>query len=105
MRDVENDQNSKKITVPILLGVKWSKVYHSFLMIIPFLTTCFYVFIRDVGIYGYSFLIFIFPIGTHLRRVWQTQDPKMLDPELKKVALTTFLFALIFVGGIFIARI
>ena len=105
MRDVENDRNSNKITLPILMGVKRSKVYHSLLVIIPFLTTGYYVFINEIGAYGYLFLLFIFPLGKHLQRVWYYQQPRMLDPELKKVALTTFFFSIVLVGGILISRI
>jgi 1,4-dihydroxy-2-naphthoate octaprenyltransferase len=32
----------------------------------------------------------------HVKKVAATETPALLDPELKKVALTTFLFALLF---------
>jgi 1,4-dihydroxy-2-naphthoate octaprenyltransferase len=37
-----------------------------------------------------------FPIVKQLIRVLKNKDPKALDPELKILALSTFLFAILF---------
>jgi 1,4-dihydroxy-2-naphthoate octaprenyltransferase len=34
-------------------------------------------------------------IGIHLGKVYKTRDPSKLDPELKKLALSTFFIALL----------
>lgn len=39
-----------------------------------------------------SFII----LAIHFNKVRQTEEPMLLDPELKKVALSTFLFAILF---------
>lgn len=38
----------------------------------------------------YFFLAAYIPLTLHLIRVHKNQDPKLLDPELKKLALSTF---------------
>jgi 1,4-dihydroxy-2-naphthoate octaprenyltransferase len=36
------------------------------------------------------FLVAYIPLTKHLVNVYKNQDPRALDPELKKVALSTF---------------
>lgn len=38
----------------------------------------------------YLFLLAYIPLTKHLITVYKNQDPKALDPELKKLALSTF---------------
>jgi 1,4-dihydroxy-2-naphthoate octaprenyltransferase len=44
----------------------------------------------------FLFLIAFIPIFKHLFTVYKNKDAKELDPELKKLALSTFLFAILF---------
>ena len=38
--------------------------------------------------------LFVFtPLGMHLNKVMRVEDPRALDPELKKLALSTFVSA------------
>jgi hypothetical protein len=50
--------------------------------------------LAGLGLLPSLYLIF------HLRQVMQIKDAKMYDPELMKVALSTFLSALLFFIGI-----
>jgi len=43
----------------------------------------------------YLFLLAYIPLTKHLITVSKNQDPKLLDPELKKVALSTFLLSIL----------
>ena len=45
------------------------------------------------------FFISFIPLFIHLLTVIKTKNPVDLDPELKKVALSTFLFAILFSLG------
>lgn len=105
MRDVDNDRNSNKITIPILLGTVRSRYYHSFLVLFPFIMAGYYTLANEIGFYGYLYLIFLVPLGIHLKKVWLCQNPKLLDPELKKVALITFFFSMLYVGGIILSQL
>ena len=42
------------------------------------------------------FLAAFIPLLIHIRTVARTKNPELLDPELKKVALTTFLLSILF---------
>ena len=48
----------------------------------------------QINIDNYFFLVFYIPLILHLKRVKNTTNQKLLDPELKKVAVTTFLISL-----------
>lgn len=96
MRDHENDQKSGKITLAVRLGVTGSKIYHAVLLIVGI--TALFVFgsqlyfsWKDYLLLGIPSLVFVI----HLVKVLRTSLPKALDPELKKVALTTFATALL----------
>ena len=81
----------------VLLGASLSKAYHTFLLIGAVLTAVFYVKM-DIQP-AYLFMIAVLLLMIHLRRVLGYTDPKEFDPELKRLALCTFLFALLFSIG------
>ncbi len=99
LRDIENDRRSNKNTFIVKLGFRKGKFYHAFLIVggaLPWWTTV----ILLVKLSGNVFLllslvpsIFLF---LHLKKVFLTEEPALLDGELKKVALLTFFSALLF---------
>ena len=97
MRGIHTDKEVNKITMAVLLGASLSKAYHAFLLIGAVLTTVFYVKM-DIQP-AYLFMIAVLPMMIHLRRVLGYTDPKEFDPELKRLALCTFLFAILFAIG------
>ena len=97
MRDIDTDKQSNKITMALLLGAKKSKIYHSFLLFAAVLSAVFYVKLYTQT--SYLFMIAVLPMMYHLKRVLGYEDPKDFDPELKRLALCTFLFALLFSAG------
>lgn len=97
MRDRESDLKSGKHTLAVKLGPEKAKRYHLFLIIGALLLTVLYVVFHPDAHNLFLFVAFI-PLGKHLFTVTRNQDLKTLDPELKKVALSTFLYALIFFG-------
>lgn len=96
MRDLITDKNVNKITIPVLLGAKKAKKYHAFLLIGAYADAFLYYYFSDVPWWHYLPLIAFIPLLDHYAKVKQNQTPSLLDPELKKVALTTFLFAILF---------
>ena len=97
MRDLHTDKEVNKITMAVLLGASLSKAYHTFLLIGAVLTAVFYVKM-DIQP-AYLFMIAVLPMMIHLRRVLGYTDPQEFDPELKRLALCTFLFAILFAIG------
>ncbi|WP_459210985.1 1,4-dihydroxy-2-naphthoate octaprenyltransferase [Aquimarina rhabdastrellae] len=97
MRDHVGDKKSGKETLVVKLGFTNAKMYHYFLIIASLFACILYVLMLSTIHWknALPFIAFI-PLGIHTLKVYKTQEPKALDPELKKVALSTFLFALLF---------
>lgn len=93
MRDVSNDQNFGKNTLAVRLGTQKANAYHAFLIVTPLLTTLLYAYLSGNMYANFIVLILLFPLLTHLKRVWGRSSEKDLDAELKKIALTTFFYA------------
>lgn len=96
MRDQQNDALSKKNTLVVKIGFKKAKIYHFLLVISSFcLLIIFSILIHEIW-FILSLLPFIF-LFKHLKFVTSCSDPKKLDSELKKVAIST-LFVSLFSG-------
>jgi 1,4-dihydroxy-2-naphthoate octaprenyltransferase len=93
MRDIENDRIANKNTLVVKFGLKWAKKYQHFLIIVPFL--CLFVFSIGVKTKIFlSFFVFIFFL-MHLEKVRKSSSAVDFDPELKKVALGTFVLSIL----------
>lgn len=97
MRDIKTDKESNKITMAVLLGARFAKAYHLFLLLGAVLTAVLYVKTNLEP--SYLFMIAVLPMMIHLRRVLGFDNPKEFDPELKRLALYTFLFSILFSIG------
>lgn len=99
LRDHENDKRSQKNTLVVKLGFERGKFFHAFLIITGFASMLFTIITFVLISYNFVLLFALLPaflLFPHLKRVILTKDPKKLDPELKKVALITFLTSLLF---------
>lgn len=96
MRDRASDEKSGKNTIVVKIGIEFARYYHYYLLISAFLSTLLYTTINFVSIKQLLFIIAFIPITNHLITVYKIKDPKDLDPELKKLALSTFLFSILF---------
>ena len=94
MRDIQNDRNSGKNTVVVLMGSNYSKLYHSLLITGAFICS-FYYMADCTSSYVFIGLIPFVLLFLHVRKVMAVRDPKEFDPELKKVALLTFAHAIL----------
>jgi len=103
MRDIENDRNSGKKTVVVRMGSANSRLYHSGLIILGWLSALFFVAIRFQSIYQVLFLLTIPLFIRDLLNINQIQEPRQLDPFLKKLSIATLLFTLLFGIGIILA--
>ncbi len=96
MRDIENDKNSNKNTIVVKIGSKKAKQYHNLLVIGSFITMLIFSFLNDRNFFNYVYILAFLPIFLHLKRVNSNSEPRLLDTELKKLALSTFLLAILF---------
>lgn len=102
MRDITSDIKSDKITVAVKLGFRRAKVYHNILIssAIVLMTLFSVLYFRSWS--NLLPLLAFIPLIKHLIIVNKTDNQKLLDPQLKVLALTTFALAiLIGVGHIF----
>ena len=99
MRDHENDANSQKNTLVVRFGLAKAKKYHVSIALIACVSWLLLIF-RLVLLYNKPFyIVALLPLVTyviHLRKVLRVHHPKYFDPELKKVALSTFFSAFLF---------
>ncbi|MDO3693353.1 1,4-dihydroxy-2-naphthoate octaprenyltransferase [Wenyingzhuangia sp. chi5] len=102
MRDRLSDIQSNKNTLAVKLGANKAKVYHYVLLIVGMLSTIYYVVALNYSFKAYLFLIAFVPLLKHIKTVYTNKEAVLLDPELKKVALSTFLFSLLFGLGLII---
>ena len=96
MRDRKNDAKVGKNTLVVKIGAVLAKKYHYSLIGASFLFALSYVFIREHSPYQFLFIVAYIPLVKHLFFVAKNTEEELLDAELKKVALSTFLFAILF---------
>jgi 1,4-dihydroxy-2-naphthoate octaprenyltransferase len=102
MRDRENDKASGKNTLVVKLGIKKAKVYHTIILLLAVISAIVFTALNYFSPFQFIYLISLFPILLNLRTVWQHLNPQTLDPELKKIGLTTLVFSITFGLGLII---
>jgi 1,4-dihydroxy-2-naphthoate octaprenyltransferase len=101
LRDIENDKNSGKMTLAVKLGEKGAKYYHLFLISAAFLSALLFNPINTQNAWSLGWLVILLPLFVvDLIRIFKTQNLRLLDPFLKKLALKTLLFVLVY--GVFL---
>jgi 1,4-dihydroxy-2-naphthoate octaprenyltransferase len=101
LRDSEQDKTNNKNTLVVKLGAVRAKKYHYFLIIGALITAIIYTVLNFSSIYEFMFLVAFIPLVKNMITVSKNKTPGELDSELKKVALSTFLFAILFGIGQF----
>lgn len=96
MRDRVNDKQYGKTTIAVRLGAEKAMLYQMTLVVIPVILTAAYGYIYDSVASIVLSVLMLVPICYHLKTVFQKQNEKNLDPELKKIALITFFYAISF---------
>lgn len=96
MRDQFEDKLNNKITLVVKLGAENAKRYHFALIVIAMLSAISYVLLNYFSPKQFIFLIAFVPLVIHLNFVLKNKDVVKMDKELKKVALSTFAFAILF---------
>ena len=104
MRDIASDKMSNKNTVVVKIGIEAAKKYHYFLvvsaMVLVLVFAIYIDFNKDVApdrfnFDTYFFVVAYFPLISHLITVYKNKDSRLLDPELKKLAMSTFLLSIL----------
>ncbi len=95
MRDYQNDKKSKKNTIVVKIGLKVAKRYHYSLLLLSFISAVSYVVLTFTKTVQFIFLLAYIPLVIHALFVYNNKEELGLDAELKKVALSTFLFSVL----------
>ena len=95
MRDIESDLKSNKITTAVKLGKVKAKRYHNFLVLGAILASFLFGILYYVSPFNLIFFLAYIPLILHLKRVNAITVLTDFDPELKKLALSTVLLALL----------
>lgn len=99
MRDRKADEKAGKNTLVVKMGADKAKKYHYFLILSAFSSLILFSAFTFNEINDLLYLLAFVPLLLHLKRVMENKDPEKLDPELKKLALGTFLLAIMFSFG------
>lgn len=100
LRDHDNDKASNKNTLIVLLGISKGKTYHYGLIILSWIFIMIFIF---MNFYKWELLtpFITLPLFiSHLVRVSKANSSEKLDPELKKLAIATFLFSILLAIGL-----
>ena len=96
MRDRLTDAKVNKNTLAVILGGEKVKIYHTALILGSFAAALVYFLLQSRSLWSFLPLVAFIPLFLNIRKVYKTDIPQNLDPELKKVALSTFLFSILF---------
>lgn len=99
MRDFESDKKAGKNTLVVRKGLQWAAAYHHILLLVSFLSMFIYTVMTGGGWRSYLWILAFIPISIHLWNFRKIVHPKYFDPELKKLAISTFILSFLFYCG------
>jgi len=102
MRDIENDARSGKRTLVVYLGSKTAKIYHLILITLSVIFSLIYTIVQFNSFYQLLFILTCPLFALNIIMVMKNTDPRELNRELKKLALSTFAFSVTFGIGLVI---
>jgi 1,4-dihydroxy-2-naphthoate octaprenyltransferase len=99
MRDEASDRKVGKNTLVVQIGGEKAKLYHYFLITFGMALVVIFALLNGFRLDQYLFLLAFIPLSAHLVRVYKNKDSRLLDPELKKLALSTFALSILLALG------
>jgi 1,4-dihydroxy-2-naphthoate octaprenyltransferase len=94
MRDIENDRESGKRSLVVILGIEKARIYHTLLIVLALLAAVSYTLLNFRSPYQFIYLITVPILFQNISVVWKSPHSSDLDAELKKLAFATLLFSL-----------
>lgn len=99
LRDVISDRNANKNTLIVKMGFENGKIYHYILVGTAIVLSALFGILYYTSIFNLIFVLAYIPLIKHLIMVKKNTVPKLLDPELKKLALSTFVLSVLLAIG------
>ncbi len=103
MRDVENDKQSGKITLAVKIGDRKARMYHTLLIGIGVLTAVVFTMQHLKSLWQWLFILVIPLFFFDLLKIFKLKNNRLLDPFLKRLALQTLAFTLLFSIGLILS--
>jgi len=100
MRDIRNDEQSGKITIAVKMGSRNSRFYHVAIILWGWITAAVFTLHQKESDWQWLFLLTLPLFILDLIKILNTKDDRMLDPFLKRLALCTLAFTLLFSIGL-----
>lgn len=102
LRDYETDKLANKRTMVVWLGLSKAKVYHLFLIALSMVFLFLFVVLNYHSALQFLFIITLPLFVRNVIAVFRQTDPASLYPELKRLAMATFILTLFFGLGLII---
>ncbi len=102
MRDIENDIKSGKRTVASRFGFNKAKLYQEFLIHAGGIATTIYVVLNFQSAWNLLYLLIMPLFLIDLLKINKINEKAQLDPYLKRLAISTLLFSILFGIGILV---
>lgn len=104
MRDIHNDAASGKRTLVVRMGSTNARIYQAVLVLGGLGSLVAFTLLLGAPSWtAWLFLLVTPGFIIHLKKIWTTTEPRALDPQLKVLAMGTFLTAILFSLGLVIA--
>ena len=103
MRDEHNDKANNKNTLVVKMGLSKAKIYHYGAIIKGMTFLLIFSILNFISTWQFLYIIPFALLIKHLHFIKNTTENKAFDPELKKVALSTFVIAILFFLGTYLS--
>ena len=103
MRDIENDRQSGKITLPVRLGHKKSRYYHQALISGGWMAAVIYTLLQEQSAWHWLYLLALPVYLKDTAQITRIKNDRELDPFLKRLAISTLAFTLLFITGLILS--
>lgn len=102
MRDIEGDARSGKMTMAVWMGSRNARIYHLVMISGAMSSIVGWSLLHDHSARQFLYLLAFPLLIAHLIVVMNNTVPQKLDPQLKMLALSTFMMVLLFGLGLII---
>jgi 1,4-dihydroxy-2-naphthoate polyprenyltransferase len=102
LRDITSDEAASKKTIPVRFGKAFGIKYHRFLILGGLLLAVIYSIINFNSYFQFLFLLAVPPLVAIINGIKETDQPQQIDTFLKKMALSSLLFSILFGVGLLV---
>lgn len=100
LRDIDSDKLAGKKSIPVRIGPVYGRYYHLLLIASAWLCATIYAGGHYTSVFNFVYLLCLPLFIRHLIVVFKTKEPRLLDPYLKQLALSTLVFVITYGVGI-----